>query len=156
MTIQYVSGDLFVNRYKAQALAHGCNCKGAMGVGVAKGFRERYPDMYEEYRRRCKAEPRQFNPGESLLWKEKSKPCVFDLGTQEDYWRCRASCDAIERSLEMMKHQADQEGITSIAMPRVGAGYGGLSWNKVRPIIEQVFDDWPGMLYVYEEYLAGE
>lgn len=35
MTIEYVSGDLFVNRYNAQALAHGCNCKGAMGVGVA-------------------------------------------------------------------------------------------------------------------------
>jgi len=156
MTIQYVSGDLFVNRYEAQALAHGCNCKGAMGAGVAKGFRERYPNMYEEYRQRCKAEPRQFNLGDSFLWKEHGKPCVFNLGTQEDYWRCRASCDAIKKSLETMKKQADEAGIRSIAVPRIGAGYGGLSWEKVRPIIERVFDDWRGTLYVYEEYVSAK
>jgi O-acetyl-ADP-ribose deacetylase (regulator of RNase III) len=49
MTIKYVTGDLFVNRHQAEALAHGCNCQGAMGAGIAVGFRERYPRMYEEY-----------------------------------------------------------------------------------------------------------
>jgi len=153
MTIQYLSGDLFINQYNAQALAHGCNCRGAMGAGVAKGFRERYPAMYDEYRRRCKAQPRQFNLGDSFLWKEEDKPYVFNLGTQEDYWRCRASCDAIKRSLETMKQHADEQDIRSIAMPRIGAGYGGLSWKKVRPIVERVFNDWSGTLYVYEEYI---
>lgn len=156
MTIRYVSGDLFVNKYNAEALAHGCNCKGAMGAGVAKGFRQRYPDMYEEYRRHCKAEPRQFNLGDSFLWEEEDKPSVFNLGTQEDYWHCRARPDAIEKALETMKRQADDEGIRSIAMPRIGAGYGGLSLEKVRPIIERVFDDWRGTLYVYEEFMAGK
>ena len=28
-----------------------------------------------------------------------------------------------------MKYQANQEGIETIAMPRIGAGYGGLSFN---------------------------
>jgi hypothetical protein len=28
-----------------------------------------------------------------------------------------------------MREQADAEGITSIAIPRVGAGHGGLSWK---------------------------
>lgn len=124
-----------------------------MGTGVAKGFREHYPDMYEEYRLRCKAEPRQFNLGDSLLWKEEDKPWVFNLGTQEHYWRCRASYDAIEKSLEAMRLQANEEGISSIAMPRIGAGYGGLSWKKVRPIIERVFNDWSGTLYIYEKYV---
>jgi O-acetyl-ADP-ribose deacetylase (regulator of RNase III) len=156
MTIEYVSGDLFANRYNAEALSHGCNCKGAMGAGVAKGFRERYPEMYEEYRKRCKADPREFNRGDSFLWKADDKPSVFNLGTQEDYWHNRASYEAIEQSLETMKHQADEEGILSIAMPRIGAGYGGLSWKKVRPIIEQVFKDWPGTLYVHDEYIRGE
>lgn len=156
VTIEYVSGDIFVNRYKAQALAHGCNCKGAMGVGVAKGFRQRYPEMYQEYRSRCKAQPRQFNLGDSFFWKADDNPSVFNLGTQEDYWRCRASYDAIENSLKTMKRQADEEGIRNIAMPRIGAGYGGLSWSKVRPIVERVFSDWPGTLYVYEKYAPGE
>jgi O-acetyl-ADP-ribose deacetylase (regulator of RNase III) len=86
----------------------------------------------------------------------KDKPWVFNLGTQEHYWRCRASYEAIEKSLETMKNQAEAEGIRSIAMPRIGAGYGGLSWRKVRPIIEQVFKDWLGTLYVYEESVPGE
>jgi O-acetyl-ADP-ribose deacetylase (regulator of RNase III) len=156
MSIEYVSGDLFVNRHNARALAHGCNCKGAMGAGIARGFRERYPDMYEEYRRRCRAEPSQFNLGDSLLWKTDDKPWVFNLGTQEDFRGCRASYQAIEKALETMKQQADEEGIRSIAMPRVGSGYGGLPWDNVRPIIERVFDNWPGTLYVYEEYVPGE
>ena len=54
-----------------------------------------------------------------------------------------------------MREQADAEGITSIAIPRIGVGYGGLSWKKVRAIVEAVFGDWPGTLVVYEEFVAG-
>jgi len=141
MSIKYISGDIFVNRYNAEALAHGCNCKGAMGAGIAKSVRESYPDMYQEYRRLCKSRPRQFNPGDSFLWKEEGKPHVFNLATQKDYWHNRATCEAIEKALETMKHQADEQGIKSIAMPRISAGYGGLSWDRVsysrlsRPIL---------------------
>jgi O-acetyl-ADP-ribose deacetylase (regulator of RNase III) len=156
MVIAYISGDLFANRYHAQAFAHGCNCQGAMGAGIAVSFRERYPAMYEEYRRRCKAEPRQFNLGDVFLWRNEQQPWVFNLGTQERSWRGRASYDAIEAALMTMRQQADAEGIRTIAMPRIGVGYGGLSWKKVRAIIERVFADWDGMLYVYAEFVAEE
>lgn len=152
MPIIFVTGDLFVNRYHAQAFAHGCNCQGSMGAGIAKTFRAQYPEMYEIYRTKCKAEPRQFNLGDSFLWKDTANPWVFNLGTQEQYWRGRASYEAIETALHMMRQQADAERIQSIAIPRIGTGYGGLSWRKVHEIIEQVFGDWSGTLYVYEEY----
>src|SRR5271156_4772010 len=90
MAVDYVSGDLFANVHSAQALAHGCNCQGSMGAGIAVGFRERYPAMYEAYRTRCKSRPRQFNLGDAWLWKAEDQPWVFNLGTQEDYWRSRA------------------------------------------------------------------
>jgi O-acetyl-ADP-ribose deacetylase (regulator of RNase III) len=153
MTVKHVSGDLFANRYNAQVFAHGCNCKGAMGAGIAKGFRERYPDMYQEYRRRCKARPPDFKLGDSFLWKEDERPWVFNLGTQEHYRHCRAGCEAIKNSLKAMKEQADEKGISSIAMPRIGAGYGSLPREKVRPIIEQVFEDWAGTLYAYQDFV---
>ena len=156
MPIEFVAGDLFANRFEAQALAHGCNCQGSMGAGIATGFRDRYPPMYEKYRRRCKAQPRQFNLGDVFLWKTTDQPWVFNLGTQEGVWRARASYEAIESALAGMRQQADREGITRIAMPRIGTGYGGLSWRKVRAIVEQVFADWPGTLYVYEEYTPEE
>jgi O-acetyl-ADP-ribose deacetylase (regulator of RNase III) len=156
MPIQFVAGDLFANRFGARALAHGCNCRGSMGAGIATGFRDRYPQMYAEYRRRCKADPRLFNLGDAWLWKANDGPWVFNLGTQEDTWRARATYPAIEAALTSMRQQADDEGVTSIVIPRIGAGYGGLSWKKVRAVVEQVFTDWAGTLYVYEEYAPEE
>jgi O-acetyl-ADP-ribose deacetylase (regulator of RNase III) len=156
MSIQFVSGDLFDNIHGVEAFAHGCNCQGSMGAGVAKAFRGRYPEMFEEYRRRCKAERRQFNLGDSWLWKADDQPWVFNLGTQEGYWRSRASYEAIETALRRMREQADAADISSIAMPRIGVGYSGLSWKKVRAIVERVFRDWPGTLVVYEEYVPGK
>ncbi|HEY7020859.1 MAG TPA: macro domain-containing protein [Ktedonobacterales bacterium] len=153
MAISYGSGDLFTNTYSVQAFAHGCNCTGAMGAGIAIGFRERYPAMYEEYRRRCKATPREFNPGEVFLWKDADQPWVFNLATQEDYWRSRATYAAVETALATMRTLADAESVRSIAMPRIGVGYGGLSWRRVREIVERVFASWDGALYVYEEYV---
>lgn len=38
-------------------------------------------------------------------------------------------------------------------MPRIGAGYGGLSWRKVRALIDAAFGDWRGALFVYETYV---
>jgi len=103
--IQSVTGDLFVNRFGAQALAQGVNCRGSMGAGIAVGFRERYPEMYAEYRRRCKAQPRELNPGDVFFWRpaDGAQPSVFNLATQEDYWRSRATYAAVEQALRQTR-----------------------------------------------------
>ena len=153
MPIHTVTGDLFVNRYNAQALAQGVNCRGSMGAGIAVGFRERYPAMYAEYRRRCKAQPRELNPGDVFYWTvDGPQPSVFNLATQEDYWRSRATYAAVEQALRQTRSLAEVEGVRAIAAPRIGAGYGGLSWRKLRPIFDAVFADWPGDFYLYETY----
>lgn len=155
MPIEFVSGDLFDNPYGVQAYAHGCNCQGSMGAGIAVGFRQRDPEMYAQYRARCKANPREFNLGDVWLWKDDALPWVFNLGTQEGVWRARASYEAIETALGRMQEIANAERISSIAAPRIGVGYGGLSWKKVRAIIERAFTDWQGRLIVYEEYVPS-
>src|SRR5262245_5324107 len=108
MPVEFVQGDLFANIHAVEAFAHGCNCKGSMGAGIAKEFRARYPEMYEEYRRRCKATPREFNLGDAFLWKEEEQPWVFNLATQEDYWRSRATYEAIEKALKAMRRLASR------------------------------------------------
>lgn len=153
MPIEFVEGDLFANEYSAQAFAHGCNCIGSMGAGIAVGLRERYPEMYLQYRQRCKAIPREFNLGDVWLWKVEDAPSVFNLGTQEGVWRQRASYEAVETALVQMRVLADSEGIQCIAIPRIGVGYGGLSWKKVREIVERIYANWSGRLIVYEKYV---
>jgi O-acetyl-ADP-ribose deacetylase (regulator of RNase III) len=157
MAIHTVSGDLFVNRYGARALAQGVNCQGSMGAGIAVGIRERYPAMYAEYRRRCIAQPRELNPGEVFLWRaDDRQPWVFNLATQENYWHSRATYAAVERALRQTRALAEAEAVRSIAAPRIGAGYGGLSWKKLAPIFSAIFADWPGDFYLYETYVPED
>lgn len=68
--------------------AHGCNCKGAMGKGIAKQFKERYSEMYQAYKLQCQKKkistwrcvrlpPWQrirFQPGYTSLLENKSHP----------------------------------------------------------------------------------
>lgn len=154
MPIEFVAGDLFVNRVKAEAFAHGCNCAGSMGAGIAVGFKDRYPAMFEEFRRKCKAKPPEFALGDVFLWREVGQPAVFNLATQPRPGR-GATYPIVETALIALRTAADREGIRSIAMPRIAAGYGGLSWKKVRAQIENAFANWSGTLFVYEEYKAG-
>jgi O-acetyl-ADP-ribose deacetylase (regulator of RNase III) len=62
----------------------------------------------------------------------------------------------VETALAKMRNKANREGIKSIAIPRIGVGYGGLSWKKVRAIIEKTLGGWKGTVYVYEEYAPEE
>jgi O-acetyl-ADP-ribose deacetylase (regulator of RNase III) len=55
-----------------------------------------------------------------------------------------------------MKQQADAEGLSTIAMPRIGVRYGGLSWKRVWSIIEAVLADWHATLVVYQEFARGD
>jgi O-acetyl-ADP-ribose deacetylase (regulator of RNase III) len=126
-----------------------------MGAGIAVGFKERYPAMFEEFRRRCKAKPPEFALGDVFLWREAGKPAVFNLGTQPRPGR-GATYPVVEAALIALRAAADETGIRSIAMPRIAVGYGGLSWTKVKSQIATAFADWSGMLYVYEEFSAGE
>ncbi len=60
MPIEFVAGDLFANIRAVQAFAHGCNCQGSMGAGIAVGFRERYPEIPYVQGDACSTIPRAF------------------------------------------------------------------------------------------------
>lgn len=150
--IHFIQGDLFVNKMHAAAFAHGCNCVGVMGAGIAKMFRLRWPGMYANYRAECWR--KSFRPGDSLPYLEKEQ-WIFCLGTQYQVGP-DARLAWVERAASEMLKQADYLGIRSIAMPAVGCGIGGLQWVDVKEIFRQaVFTDWSGHLYLYEPKIEG-
>lgn len=52
--IRYIEkGDIFrINGVRNYA--HGGNCAGAMDKGIAVQFKDKYPDIYLEYKKLCK------------------------------------------------------------------------------------------------------
>lgn len=148
MPAHFVEGDLFA-RADLDALAHGCNCAGAMGRGIAVEFKVRFPRMYAEYKRRC--DVGEFGLGHVFEWSEQ-RPTVFNLGTQKT-WRTKAELGAVETALREMVRRAEARGIRRIGMPRVGAGLGGLDWHDVRAVIERVASDTPVEFIVFERFV---
>ena len=147
--IYLAKGDIF-NIELVRNYAHGCNCAGAMGKGIALQFRKRYPDMYIQYVSLCKSG--QFMPGGVFDYCTNGEH-VYNLGTQRT-WREKAKLDYIRMSLRRMLELAIADNVSRIAMPAVGAGLGGLIWNSVRQVIEEVTSEFPNdiVLYVVEKY----
>jgi O-acetyl-ADP-ribose deacetylase (regulator of RNase III) len=146
MPVRFISGDLF--DLPVKALAHGCNCAGAMGKGIATEFRRRFPAMYKEYKSRC-ADGR-FQLGGVFTWKEDSLT-VFNLGTQRT-WRTPAELPAVEQAVSKMIRLAEDAGIESIGLPRIGAGLGRLRWEDVRAAIERLAMGTSVELVVVEDF----
>ncbi|PZF74964.1 phosphatase [Taibaiella soli] len=145
--ITYVKyGDIF-KISGVTSYAHGCNCQGAMGKGIALQFKERYPNMYLEYKKRCKEG--KFILGDVFEYNQENVN-IFNLATQKS-WRTSADIAAIEKSFETMLHLATEQEINKIALPKIGAGLGGLNWVNVKTIIELVASNYPKINLVIVE-----
>jgi O-acetyl-ADP-ribose deacetylase (regulator of RNase III) len=91
----------FGNIFKLEGVknfAHGCNCAGAMGKGIAVQFKAKYPKMYSEYKNLCKEG--KFNLGDVFEYNY-GNGYVFNLGTQKT-WRTKANIEAVEHSITNM------------------------------------------------------
>ena len=151
MPVSFETGDLFATD-GLRAFAHGCNCAGAMGKGIAVAFRERWPAMYKEYHRLCLSG--QFVMGDVFTWEEGGYT-VFNLGTQP-HWRKKAELWAVTQSLARMVSLAVERNIPEIGLPKIAAGLGGLDWQSVRQALEQVASTSKCRLRVCETFVAGQ
>jgi O-acetyl-ADP-ribose deacetylase (regulator of RNase III) len=151
--IYYIArGDIFkvpgVTSY-----AHGCNCAGAMGKGIALQFKQKFPKMYNEYHQLCLSGC--FNPGDVFPYEYAPGCFVYNLATQKHY-AIRgqlAKLPHIRSSVKKMLEHAHAHKVKAIALPKIGAGLGGLNWNDVKQTLESVAASYPDVeLYVVEEY----
>lgn len=132
MSLTEIRGDLFAVP-NLDALAHGVNCVGVMGAGIAVRFRDTWPEMFSHYREACRQGVLQ--PGGIIAWRTLGRgPWVYNLATQ-DRIGPHAKLDWIEESLTKMVRLALKDGVKRIGMPRLGCGLGGLSYADVRPLI---------------------
>ena len=133
--IEFTQGNLLEAR--TEALVNTVNTEGVMGKGIALQFKQAFPAMFREYARACAA-------GEVKL----GRMHVVDLGGQpggprwiinfptKGHWRSKSQMADVEMGLQDLVRVIREAGIQSIALPQLGCGLGGLSWDQVRPRIE--------------------
>jgi len=79
--LYFVDGDLF--DIEANVRVNTVNCVGVMGKGVALAFKQRYPQMFSEYRKACKPLPGFTRNAKWTLDETKSRVCFFITDTEE-------------------------------------------------------------------------
>ncbi len=140
-------GNLFESR--AQALVNTVNCVGVMGKGVALEFKKRFPAMFEDYLARC--ERKLVRLGVPYLYQDASGRAIINFPTK-DHWRSPARLSDIERGLDYFAQHSAEWGITSVAMPPLGCGNGGLEWSEVGPLIFRKLHHLPMDVEVYAPF----
>lgn len=123
-------GDIFES--KAQTLVNTVNTVGVMGKGIALEFKKRFPDMFEDYVRRVREGKVQL--GEPYLYRRPQPPWIINFPTKA-HWREVSDIRHIVKGLEHLERQYREWGITSLAVPPLGCGQGGLEWRVVGPTL---------------------
>ena len=68
----------------------------------------------------------------------------------------RATITNVRHALRTLAHVVERERFSSLALPRLATGVGGLRWEDVRPVIEERLGDLTIPVYVYAEFHAGQ
>ncbi len=130
MTVKITSGNIFNS--KAQILVNTVNCVGVMGKGVALQFKKLFPEMYQDYVNKCKR--KEVKLTRPYLYKQILSPWILNFPTK-DNWRSVSRISDIIAGLNYLELHYKEWGITSLAVPPLGCGHGGLDWKIVAPVL---------------------
>lgn len=151
--IKFLTGDLL--KADAEALVNTVNTVGVMGKGIALQFKEAFPYNNKVYIQACKNN--ELAPGKLLaVWDTNllyGKKLIVNFPTKT-HWRQPSQYEYIEQGLKDLKTIIQINNITSIAIPPLGAGNGGLDWEKVKPMIIQELQDLSTEIQIYEPNAA--
>ncbi|RMH89536.1 Appr-1-p processing protein [Lysobacter pythonis] len=154
--IQKVSGD--ITKSKAQAIAHGVAPNDDFHQGLALALREHAPSLYKDFRHYWQVQHPK--PGELWVWMGADGQRIVNLYTQapaEGHGKPgRASVGNVRHALKALRKFIDEEGIASIALPKLATGVGGLEWAEVEPLIVEQLGDLKIPVIVYETFHPGE
>lgn len=150
--IRTVTGDILLS--DAQAIAHGVAPGDHFNQGLALSLRARFPAMAKDFRHYC----HQQNPkaGGAWLWAGPER-VIINLMTQdpapdENAHPGKASAHNISHALKDLRKIIEAENLSSIALPKLATGVGGMDWAEVKSLIEQHLGDLAIPVIVYETY----
>lgn len=129
--IIHVEGDILTSH--AQALVNPVNCRGVAGAGLARQFKVAFPKNHRDYAQTCKQG--LLMSGVIHTSPNQTNPIIFNFPTKR-HWLDHSRLKDIEKGLDSLATILRSElPVSSIAIPRLGCGLGGLDWTTVLPLI---------------------
>ncbi len=138
MSIITVQGDL-LKQHDVDAIVNTVNCVGVMGKGIALQFKKKWPANFKAYADACKVG--QVKTGYMFIYHAgalATPKYIINFPTK-DHWRGKSHIEFIQDGLVDLVEQIKALRISSIAIPPLGCGNGGLDWQQVKPLLEQAF-----------------
>lgn len=114
-----------------QCLVNPVNCVGVMGAGLALQFKQKYPDMYDHYKETCDAGRLEIG----LLHIYFSGDTIIINFPTKHHWKEKSKIESIDNGMKCLFEVIKIYNITSIAIPKLGCGLGGLTWYNVKAVI---------------------
>ena len=149
MTIHIATGDLL--KCPAEAVVNTVNTEGVMGKGIALQFKRSFPDMFKAYVKACREG--RVRLGTMWLWPTAALAgprLVINFPTK-GHWRSRSRIVDIESGLVDLRRVIVEHQISSVAVPPLGCGNGGLDWAVIRPLIARALDGLPDVdVYLFD------
>ena len=140
-------GNIFES--KCSTIVNTVNCIGVMGKGIALEFKKRYPEMYQDYVKKCSLG--QVQIGTPYIFENSDGMKILNFPTK-DNWRSPSRLSFIIEGLDWIIKNYKDLGITSIAFPPLGCGNGGLTWGVVGPIMYQKLKELPIEIEIYAPF----
>lgn len=154
--IRETTGDILLSR--AQVIAHGVSPNDDFHQGLALALRERWPALYKDFRHFCQTQ----SPHAGTVWSWMGADgrrivCLFTQQPAEGHGGKpgRATVANVNHCLRELHKLALAEKWSSIALPRLATGVGGLDWKEVRPLVDQHLGALPATVLVYATYRQG-
>ena len=142
--IRYVKDD--ITNSNCDIICHQVNCQGAMNSGVAKAIREKWPEVYVNYKFWCDREDYKANllgEAQAVLISDSPKRYVGNLYAQYNYGyngERYTNYEAFYNAIEQLANQITDVPKATIAFPyKIGCVRGGANWKIIRAMIEEVF-----------------
>lgn len=129
----------------AQALVNPVNTVGVMGKGLALEFKNRFFDNFIVYKSAC--DKGELRAGEVLVFG--GNPLILNAATK-GHWRNPSDLNDVEMCLFNIRYEIYGRNISSIAIPALGCGLGGLIWPDVKSMIERILGEVPIPILVFE------
>lgn len=145
--IQIIEQNLFDNN--AESYWHVANCFCRMISGVAAGMRKFYPEAVEVDGKTIEGDKNKF--GKFSTCQSKNGKYIYNLYGQYYYGTDsrKINYEALYTAMESALQDCVSKNIKSIALPfQMGAGLAGGNWNIIYTMIQEVFKDYDGNVYI--------